>query len=159
MRKFLKSFFVIVALIATATCSHASNLPTDMWNYIKQDLPDAKQRFDSVIELSSGSLYIPLYPAQEIVNEEIKIEYTYPKTTTLESLPEVVIFNNNFVLMRATKNKNGGYSLTKNENLPYKVRLGIMPQDMLVPAGLELPESLKIILGDLASSHLLVYSL
>ena len=75
MRKFLKSFFVIVALIATATCSHASNLPTDMWNYIKQDLPDAKQRFDSVIELSSGSLYIPLYPAQEIVNKnsELKI--------------------------------------------------------------------------------------
>ncbi len=149
MRKILKSIFTIIAFLAVTTCSHASTLPNDMWQYIKQELPEAKQRFDSVIELPSGSLYIPLYPAQEIVNDEIKIDYTYPKTTTLKSLPEVVIFNNNFVLMRATKNQNGGYSLTKNENLPFKVRLGIMPQDMLVPAGLELPESLKIILGDL----------
>ena len=138
-----------MALLVTSTCSYASTLPNDLWDYIKQNLPEAKQRFDSVIELPSGSLYIPLYPVQEIVNDEIKIEYTYPKTTTLKSLPEVVIFNNNFVLMRATKNKNGGYTLTKNENLPFKVRLGIMPQDMLVPAGLEIPESLKIILGDL----------
>lgn len=149
MRKILKSIFVTGAFLLTATCSHASTLPTDMWEYIKQSLPDARQRFDSVIELPSGSLYIPLYPAQEIVNDEIKIEYTYPKTTTLKSLPEVVLFNNNFALMRATKNKNGTYSLTKNENLPLKVRLGIMPQDMLVPAGLELPDSLKILLGDL----------
>ncbi len=149
MHKLLKSFFVIVALLITSTCSYASNLPTDLWDYIKQNLPEAKQRFDSVIELPSGSLYIPLYPVQEIVNDEIKIEYTYPKTTTLKSLPEVVIFNNNFVLMRATKNQNGAYAITKNENLPFKVRLGIMPQDMLVPAGLEIPESLKIILGDL----------
>ncbi len=150
MKKFLKSFFVIVAFLLTSNCSYASNLPNDMWEFVKQSLPDAKQRFDSVIELPSGSLYIPLYPVQEIVNDEIKIEYTYPKTTTLKSLPEVVIFNNNFVLMRAAKNKDGGYSLTKNENLPFKVRLGIMPQDMLVPAGLEIPESLKVILGDLA---------
>ena len=149
MRNILKTFLVITAFLTLNTCSWASTLPKDMWEFIKQELPEAKQRFDSVIELPSGSLYIPLYPAQEIVNDAIKIEYTYPKTTTLKSLPEVAILNNNFVLMRATKNKNGTYSLTKNENLPFKVRLGIMPQDMLVPAGLELPESLKIILGDL----------
>ena len=53
------------------------------------------------------------------------------------------------MLLKVFKDKNGNYTTTKNENLPFKVRLGVMPQDMLVPNGLQMPESLKVVLGNL----------
>ena len=47
------------------------------------------------------------------------------------------------------KDKNGDYTLTSYEDFPMKVKLGVMPQDMLVPPGLKMPENLKLVLGDL----------
>lgn len=130
-------------------CAMASRLPDDFWNYIKKTVPNSTQRFDSLVVYPDGTTYIPLYPAQQADIQDIKIEYTYPANLGLNSKPEVVIFNNNFVLLKLLKDKNGNFSITKNENLPLKVRLGVMPQDMLVPVGLQVPESLKLILGDL----------
>ena len=128
----------------------ASKIPSDLYKYIKDNLKGAKQRFDSVIVLPDGIMYIPLYPAQKVDVEKIEIIYTYPSSTkTLAQRPEVVIFNNNYVLLKLFKNKAGKYSITSNEDLPVKVKLGVMPQDMLVPPGLVVPENLRLILGDL----------
>src|SRR5699024_1889705 len=63
--------------------------------------------------------------------------------------PEVVILNNNYVLMKIFKDKKGNFTITKNENLTSEVKLGVMPQDMLVTTGFKIPESVKIIMGDL----------
>ena len=146
---FKRFLSVLTILFVCAGSAMATNLPNDLWDYIQKSFPDAKQRFDSVVELKNGNLYIPLAPAILEQVENIEIEWTYPKTTTLKSKPEVVVFNNNYVLLKAFKTKEGNWSLTQNENLPFKVRLGIMPQDMLVPIGLQVPESLKVVLGDL----------
>ena len=43
-------------------CAFASKLPDDVWNFIKEQIPNAKQRFDSVITISDDIMYIPLYP-------------------------------------------------------------------------------------------------
>lgn len=126
----------------------ASKLPDDFWAYLKKQYPNSTQRFDSLVVLSDGTTYIPLYPAQSAAEGDIKVEYTYP-AGSLASKPEVIIFNNNFVLLKLMKNKNGTFYITKKEDLPMKVKLGVMPQDMLVPVGLEVPDSLKLILGDL----------
>lgn len=144
-----KILLITLCMVLINQCALASRLPDDFWNYLKKELPNSTQRFDSLVVLPDGTTYIPLYPAQESEEKNIKVEYTYPEGRSLASKPEVVIFNNSFVLLKLLKDKNGNFSITKNENLPLKVRLGVMPQDMLVPVGLQVPESLKLILGDL----------
>lgn len=146
MKKFLITAFLLAFF---APIANASKLPDDFWTYIRSELPNASQRFDSVITLPNGALYIPLYPAMKAETGEIMQEYSYPSNMKLKALPEVAIFNNNFVLLKVFKDKGGNYTLTKNENLPMKVRMGVMPQDMLVPVGLTVPTSLKVVLGDL----------
>lgn len=137
------------ALLFFLPCASASKLPNDVWNYIKQELPSSQQRFDSVVIVNDDVMYIPLYPPNTTSVDEIKIEYVYPENKTLKQLPEVVLLNNGYSLLKTFKDEKGGYTLTKKDDLPIKVRLGLMPQDMLTPIGLKMPESLKLTLGDL----------
>lgn len=129
--------------------ANATKLPNDIWKFVKTQLPQAQQRFDSVITLSDDVMYIPLYPPSTTNVDELKIEYVYPQNKTLKDLPEVILLNNGYSLLKAFKDENGNYTLTKKDDLPIKVRLGLMPQDMLTPIGLKMPESLKLTLGDL----------
>jgi len=129
--------------------ANATKLPNDVWSYIKTQLPQAQQRFDSVLTLSDDVMYIPLYPPTTTTVDEIKVEYVYPSGKTLKDLPEVILFNNGYSLLKVFKDNKGNYSLTQKDDLPIKVRLGLMPQDMLTPIGLKMPESLKLTLGDL----------
>lgn len=145
--------YAILAILAICmllfNSAFASKLPEDVWKFVKDELPEAQQRFDSVVTLPSGVMYIPLYPPANKMVEEIKIEYTYPEKKQLSQLPEVVLLNNGYSLLKVVKDNEGNYTLTKKDDLPIKVRLGIMPQDMLTPIGLKMPESLKLTLGDL----------
>ncbi len=149
----MKTGKIIISSLILAFClalgADASKLPDDVWKYIKTNLPEANQRFDSVVTLKDGTMYIPLYPPSSVEVDDIKIEYTYPQGATLRQKPEVVLLNNGYSLLKVFKDKSGNYSLTKQDNLPIKVRLGLMPQDMLTPIGLKMPESLKLTLGNL----------
>lgn len=145
----IKVLLITLMMALINQCAMASRLPDDFWTYIQKVYPNSTQRFDSVVVLADGTMYVPLYPAQITEEKNIKLEYTYPINRTPSTKPEVMIFNNNFVLLKLIKDKNGTYSITKNENLPLKVKLGVMPQDMLVPVGLKMPDSLKLILGNL----------
>ena len=145
-KSILGLFLLSICLILGAD---ASKLPDDVWNYVKSNLPEANQRFDSVITLKNGVMYIPLYPPANTDVEKIQIEYTYPLGVGLKQLPEVVLLNNGYSLLKVFKDEKGNYTLTKKDDLPIKVRLGLMPQDMLTPIGLKMPESLKLTLGDL----------
>ena len=147
--KGFKFFITLFALVVFAQNANASQLPIEVWEYVKEQLPSASQRFDSVVVVSPDVMYIPLYPAQTNAVNTLKIEYSYPSGKTLKDKPEIVVFNNNFVLLKLFKDKNGDYTLTSYEDFPMKVKLGVMPQDMLVPPGLKMPENLKLVLGDL----------
>lgn len=149
MKKITLYALLLMTFILSSTEAFASKLPDDVWEYIKKEIPGATQRFDSVVTVTKDVMYVPLYPAQKERVDELKVEYTYPQVKSLRQLPEVLIFNNNFVLMKIFKNKNGNFTLTAYQEVPMKVKLGIMPQDMLVPVGLIVPENLKLILGDL----------
>ena len=145
-----KIIFSIGALsLCLANNAFASKLPNDVWEYIKTNLPAAKQRFDSVVIVNDDIMYIPLYPPADKTVPVIQAEYTYPANTKLNGLPEVVLLNNGYSLLKVFKDEKGNYTLTKKDDLPVKVRLGLMPQDMLTPAGLKMPESLTLTLGDL----------
>ncbi len=140
---------VLLTLLMVSNAVLASKLPDDVWGYVKKSIPSAKQRFDSVVVVSDNVMYIPLYPPANKSVDKVSIEYVYPSGKTLSQLPEVVLLNNGFSLLKVFKDDKGNYTLTKKDDLPIKVRLGLMPQDMLTPIGLKMPESLKLTLGDL----------
>ncbi len=145
----VKSILFVGCTVLGINSSEASRLPDDVWSYIRGELPNSTQRFDSVVLLDRVNMYVPLYPAKTDKVDKIAVKYTYPAGKTLKNQPEVVVLNNNFVLLKIYKNSKGNYTITQNENLPKEVKLGVMPQDMIIPTGLEIPESLKIILGNL----------
>ena len=145
----IKALIILALVMVFIPDAKASRLPDNFWSYIKQELPRATQRFDSVIVLDENTMYVPLYPAQRSSADTISVEYTYHAKQTLKQKPEVIIFNNNFVLLKIFKDSKGNFTITKKEDLPEKVKLGVMPQDMLGPTGLKVPESLKLIMGDL----------
>ena len=145
----IKTLLITLCLILINQCAMASRLPDDFWTYLQKIYPNSTQRFDSVVVLADGTMYVPLYPAQITEEANLKVEYTYPLNRAPQTKPEVIIFNNNFVLLKLLKDKNGNFAITKNENLPIKVKLGVMPQDMLVPVGFQVPGRIKMILGNL----------
>ena len=136
-------------LLAFSNSANASKLPNDVWKFVKNQIPSSTQRFDSVVVVNDDVMYIPLYPPTTTSVDSLKIEYSYPNSTSLAQLPEVVLLNNGYSFLKVFKDEKGDYTLTKKDDLPIKVRLGLMPQDMLTPIGLKMPESLKLTLGDL----------
>lgn len=149
MRFKIKALLISCLLLLVNQNADASRLPDNVWEFVKQELPKATQRFDSVVVLDSDTMYVPLYPSTKEEVEELKVEYTYPENKKLSALPEVFILNNDYVFMKIFKDKKGNFTITDKEDLPREVKLGVMPQDMLVPTNLKIPEKLKIIMGDL----------
>ena len=139
----------LTMLLALSSSANASKLPNDIFNYVKGQLPQAQQRFDSVLVINDDLMYIPLTPPTASEVSEIKVEYSYPENKNLKDMPEVLLLNNGYSFLKVFKDEKGNYTLTKKDDLPIKVRLGLMPQDMLTPIGLKMPESLKLTLGDL----------
>ena len=139
----------LTLFLSSVMSADASKLPNDVWKYVKKQIPQAQQRFDSVVIVDDNVMYIPLYPPTDSSVAELKKEYSYPENQNLSQLPEVLLLNNGYSFLKVFKDEKGNYTLTKKDDLPIKVRLGLMPQDMLTPVGLKMPESLKLTLGDL----------
>lgn len=129
--------------------SFATQLPLEVKNYILQQEPEATVRFDGLITLKDGTFYLPLFPSYEVKDASFGIKYTYPENKSFNKKPDIVIFSNNFCLLKLIKTKEG-LTVTPLKDLPVEVRTGLLPQDLLVPKGLVLPDSLVGILGDLS---------
>lgn len=139
----------LLSFLAFTQNANATKLPNDVWQYVQKQIPTVQQRFDSVLLLDNDIMYIPLSPPSATSVSELKIEYSYPENQALKDLPEVILLNNGYSFLKVFKDSAGNYTLTQKDDLPIKVRLGLMPQDMLTPIGLKMPESLKLTLGDL----------
>ncbi len=149
MKKFLIIAAAIISLVF-AQSANATQLPPEVKNYILQNIPDATIRFDGLITLPDGTFYLPLIPAYTVKDAEFGVKFTYPKNkSNLAKRPEILIFENNYCLLKLIKNKDKTLSVADLKDFPIEVRSGILPQDLLVPKGLVLPDSLVGILGDL----------
>lgn len=144
-----KVLILIFGMALTITSVFAAKLPADVQGYLKKSIPDIDIRFDGVIILPDGTIYLPLYPASFKKPEKIAITETYPHNLDMKNKPDVVIFNNDFVLLKVIKNANGNKTIMRFEKPPVQVKTGILPQDMLVPNGLIIPENVKGIIGNL----------
>ncbi len=147
MRRFL---IVLLLMIMTSVSANAAKIPNELENYISKTFPDTNFRFDGVIILSDTTLYLPLFPAKPLEVDEIQVKSTIPAGKTLAQKPEVIIFNNNYVLMKVINDKNGKKTVLSPSSVPVEIRNGLLPQDMLVPRGLMIPENLKGIIGNLS---------
>lgn len=146
MRKLL---ICLGIMIITAASAMAAKVPDNIKSYVNKDFPKTNFRFDGVIILPDNTLYLPLFPAKIINPEAIKIKTTYPAGKTLADKPNVVIFNNDFVLLKVLTDTKGNKTVYRMANPPMEIRTGLLPQDMLVPKGLIIPDNIKGIIGNL----------
>ncbi len=146
----LRNLVVIVFVYVLTTMSaFATKLPDSMVQSIKSELPKATVRFDGLISLPDGTVYLPVLPSNPKRNALGKVVSTYPANKKLSQLPDVVLFDSNYALLKVIKSKDGKLSITSPSNIPFVVKTGLLPQDMLVPPGLVFPEEMQIMLGDL----------
>ena len=148
-RKAAKMFLSAVLLLTFAAPCFAGKIPDNIQNFISKDFPNTTFRFDGVIILPDNTIYLPLFPAKIINVGNLAIKQAYPSGKTLASKPNVVILNNDFALLKVLTDTNGNKTVYKMANPPIELRTGLLPQDMLVPKGLIIPENLKSIVGNL----------
>ena len=143
-----KLILILSILFFTSANTFATTLPAKVTAYIREQVPNVSIRFDGLIMFPDKTTYLPLIPAIETPVSNIETVYTYPAKSDLKKKAEIIVFNNNYVLLKVIKDKNG-LTISKDTNYPITVKAGVLPQDMLVPKGLYIPESLEGILGDL----------
>lgn len=146
MKKILVLLLIILCSVSTA---FAAKIPEDVQTVIKKTFPTADIRFDGVIILQDGTVYLPLYPAKILTPEKLEVQTTYPDKTPINKYPEVIIFNNDFSLLKVINNSDGTKTIRKFDKPPVVIKSGLLPQDMLIPKNLIIPENLKSIAGNL----------
>lgn len=144
-----KLIIALAIAAATSVSVYATQLPNDVKNCVTKEFPKTSFRFDGVIILPDGTIYLPLIPSKFDSKAEFKIKQTLPEGKTLAQKPDVVIFTNDYALMKVIVDSKGGKSLAKLAEVPTELRTGLLPQDMLVPTNLIIPQNLKNIIGNL----------
>jgi DNA-binding beta-propeller fold protein YncE len=144
-----KIILTIILIFATATNVFAAKIPDNVKNLIKKDFPKTDFRFDGLITLPDGVIYLPLYPALVKKPEKLEVKSTLPEGKKLSDEPEVVILNNDFTLLKLIVDQKGRKTVVNLKEPPIEVRTGLLPQDLLVPTGLIIPDNVKGIIGNL----------
>lgn len=146
MRKLL---LILGILLISCTNVFAAKIPNEVKEYISKTVPGTDVRFDGVVILPDNTVYLPLYPSLFSDITKLKVKESYPSGKELNQKPDIIIFNNDFVLLKVLTDKEGHKTVLHQATPPLQVRTGLLPQDMLVPSGLVLPENLKGIIGNL----------
>ena len=149
MKKLNKVILILILMLTTVNVAFAAKIPDNLKTLIRKDYPKADFRFDGVLILPDGTIYLPLYPSLIKKPEFLQIKSTNPEKKTLAEKPDVVIFNNDFVLLKVLVDAKGRKTVTNMQTPPMEVKTGLLPQDMLVPSGLIIPDNIKGIIGNL----------
>ena len=145
MRKILTA---ICLGLLTCTTAIGAEVPKNIQDFINKDFPQTNFRFDGAILLPDKTMYIPVNPAKIDTPEELAIKVSYPENMEMKQKPDMVILNNNFTLLKVI-NTNGKKTVINLVDVPAELQSGLLPQDILLPKGLVLPENLKGIIGNL----------
>lgn len=143
-----KLIIILFLLLMTPTSVFAAKLPDNVRNYVETSFPNTDFRFDGVIILPDNTIYLPLFPAKIISPEVLNIKRTVPANKAFTQKPDVVFFNNDYVLLKVLE-KEGKRTVHAFSVPPEEIANGLLPQDMLVPQGLTIPESMHGIIGNL----------
>lgn len=145
----LKILILVLTLIAMSFSPiMAEQLPLDLKNYLINQKKVPTIRHDGVVVYNENVMYLPVFPAYPEKVDEIKIVKTYPNNQSLASFPDIIVFNNNFSLMRIIRTGDNLLTVRNLDEYPVELRTGEIPQDLMVPHGFVMPERLVAILGD-----------
>jgi hypothetical protein len=145
MRKFLTA---VCLVLATGCQAFGAQVPQSVQDFINKDFPQTNFRFDGAIILPDNTMYLPVTPAKSENIETLSIKSSYPVNTTMKQKPDMIILDNNYVLLKVI-NTNGKKTVINMTNPPEELQSGLLPQDILLPKGLVIPETLKGIIGDI----------
>jgi len=140
---------LLLIAFLTALPVLAGKIPDDVQNFVNSSFPLTDFRFDGLVTLPDNTVYLPLFPAKLINTDHVEIKQTYPAGKKMSDKPNVVILNNDFVLLKLLIDTKGQKTIYKIANPPTEIRTGLLPQDLLVPKGLVIPENMKSIVGNL----------
>lgn len=146
MKKLLIGLAITLAVTLPA---NATKIPDNIQDYILLTYPKSVFRFDGVIQLPNGTVYLPLIPSKFNTEEPVDIKYTIPENKTMSDEPDVVVLSNDYVLLKLIKNDKGKNTVIDMPAPPVELVTGLLPQDMLVPKNFVLPASMKNIVGNL----------
>lgn len=144
----MKKIIIYTAALIALICGNVSDaivLPHDMRDFVLKNMQGSTIRFDGLVNLNDGTLYMPVIPAQPQKVSDLKIIWSYPEKS---SQPDIIVFNNNYSLLKVIKNGKR-CTLTNYDNLPEVIKTGILPQDMLVPNGFYISENMRALLGNI----------
>jgi len=144
-----KLLLLLGVLIISCTNVFAAKIPEEVKEYIDKTVPGTDIRFDGVIVLPDNTVYLPLYPSLFSDIKNLEVKESFPSGKELNQKPDIIIFNNDFVMMKVLSDGEGHKTVLRLQNPPLQVRTGLLPQDMLVPSGLILPENIKGVIGNL----------
>lgn len=146
----LKKIFLVIFICFIAPICYASDLPEPVLKRLKKEFPGVTVRFDAMVELPDRTQYLPVFPLSlKEVKGYAQVVKTYPARKTLRDKPSMILFNNNFALLKVIKSSKDNPTVIYYDDMPLCVKLGLLPQDLLVPENLELPEGLEVLLGNL----------
>ena len=152
----MKNFRIILAILALTCCislcnapANATQLPQPIVEYLKSKYPNVEIRFDGLIELPDHTIYLPVSPlTYGKVENPAAVVKTIPAKTDFIKRPDMILFANNLALLKVVR-VNNELTVNYSPEIPLSVKLGLLPQDLIVPHGLILPMELKVILGNL----------
>lgn len=146
----MRRLIIALAITAVTTISaNATQLPDEIKNCVSKEFPKTVFRFDGVVILPDGTVYLPLIPSKFDAKGDFCVKSTYPAGKTLAQKPDAVVFSNDYVLLKVLVDSKGNKSLASLPEVPTEIRTGLLPQDMLVPTSLSVPQNLKNIVGNL----------
>lgn len=144
-----KIILIFIIMLTTAASTFAAKIPDNVKVLVKKDFAKTDFRFDGLITMPDGTLYLPLFPALVKKPEKLEVKSTVPENKTLADEPDIIILNNDFVLLKILTDKKGRKTVLYQKEPAIEVKTGLLPQDLLVPGGLIIPDNIKGIIGDL----------
>ena len=79
LSRFAAKFVMLSALAITCSVpAFAATIPDNIQQIINKDFPKTTYRFDGMIILPDGTMYLPLYPAKIIKLPKLEIRQTFP---------------------------------------------------------------------------------
>lgn len=139
----------LIITLAAAIPVNATKLPENVQNYISAAYPNTIFRFDGIVQLPDGTVYLPLIPSKFNTDTPVEIKYTIPENKTLNDKPDAIVLTNDYVLLKLIKNNKGKNTIIGMPAPPVELITGLFPQDMLVPKNFVVPSSMKNVIGNL----------
>lgn len=149
MNKFVRKVLFLTILLLSCSTVFAAKIPDEIKEYINNTVPGTDIRFDGVIILPDNTVYLPLFPSLFSDVKKVEVKESFPFGQELNQKPNAIIFNNDFAMLKVISDGQGHKTVKHIQNPPLQIRTGLLPQDMLVPSGLILPENIKGIIGNL----------